>query len=232
MKKFVLVLLLLFSACSPKPQPLNFKDNSVPLNNTKTEIYIVNHGWHTGFVIPAKKIQKILPQLKNRFAASSHLEFGWGDRGFYQAEDITTGLVLLALLWPTESVMHTVSVAANVNNFFSTSEVLKLCINNKQYSSLIQFITNSFARNNNKGIIQLGKGIYGDSQFYQAEGQYTAFNTCNKWTANGLKSMGMDILPSSKLTAKSIVEFLKRHNNINKNNVEKSIACHSIENVI
>jgi len=36
-------------------------------------------------------------------------------------------------------------------------------------------------------------------------------NTCNKWTAKGLKSAGMDISPTFKLTADSIMDYLKEN---------------------
>jgi len=36
-------------------------------------------------------------------------------------------------------------------------------------------------------------------------------NTCNKWTAKGLKSAGMDISPTFKLTAESIMDYLEEY---------------------
>ena len=36
-------------------------------------------------------------------------------------------------------------------------------------------------------------------------------NTCNKWTAKGLKSAGMDISPTFKLTADSIMDYVKEY---------------------
>jgi hypothetical protein len=61
------------------------------------EIYVVSHGWHTGFVVPASTIESRLPQLRDRFANAPYIEFGWGDKGFYQAKEITSGLTLQAI---------------------------------------------------------------------------------------------------------------------------------------
>ncbi len=36
-------------------------------------------------------------------------------------------------------------------------------------------------------------------------------NTCNTWTAKGLKSAGMDISPTFKLTADSIMDYMKEY---------------------
>lgn len=218
--------LIMLAACSSKPHALSFKNNNVKLNETTIAIYVVNHGWHTGFVVPAKKIQKNRPNLKKRFAAAHYIEFGWGDSGFYQANEITLELILRALLWPTESVVHAVEVPNTVFDYFKSSDVAKLCLNEAQYSSLIKFISNSFYKNENNKSVPLGKGIYGNSQFYQAEGDYYLFNTCNKWTAKGLKSIGMDISPVFKLTADSIMTFIKQKNQ-NKINQDKTINANT-----
>ena len=55
----------------------------------ENEVYVVNHGWHTGFVLPASDIQHVIPELKNRFGNAPYIEFGWGDNEFYQAEGVT-----------------------------------------------------------------------------------------------------------------------------------------------
>ena len=58
-------------------------------------------------------------------------------------------------------------------------------------------------------MIALGAGIYGDSQFYRGAGEYYLTNTCNKWTAKALQSAGMDISPGFKLTADSVMGYIK-----------------------
>jgi len=203
---FLIVISCLLSACFSKSYAVK------PLNETDTargeKIYVVNHGWHTGFVVPARQIQDQLPKLKKRFGDTPYIEFGWGDRAFYQAEEVTTGLVLQALLWPTESVIHAVAVPEKANEYFLNSEVIKLCLNTAEYSSLISYISNSFLKDKNGEILQLQDGIYGDSQFYTAVGHFNLINTCNKWTAKGLQSAGMDISPTFKLTAGSVMNFV------------------------
>ena len=54
----------------------------------------------------------------------------------------------------------------------------------------------------------MNPGIYGNSQFYKAKGDFHIFNTCNKWTAKGLESAGMKISTTFKLTAGSIMNYL------------------------
>jgi len=172
-------------------------------------IYITNHGWHTGFVLPSEELFTELPQLKERFGYTPYLEIGWGDRGFYQARDITPGLAIKAVFWPTDSVIHMVSVPFSAEIYFPHSEVKRICVDDQGYANLLSFIAQSFERDENGKIKSQIKGIYGDSQFYNAAGHYYMMNTCNKWTAKGLVSAGMEFSPTLLLTAGAVMEVIK-----------------------
>ena len=214
--------LLTLSACTLEPyvvKPVE-SDNSPK----RSVIYIVSHDWHTGFVIPAEEIQLHIPELRERFGNTPYIEFGWGDKGFYQAKEITTGLVLKAVLWPTESVIHSVAVPESVDGYFKNSQVEKICLNNGGLTSLLHFISNSFYKNEKNKVFELENGIYGDSQFYKGIGEYHLMNTCNKWTAKGLNSAGLDISPTFKLSASSIMDFIVSYNEEQKNAVNNGIV--------
>lgn len=105
------------------------------------------------------------------------------------------------MFWSTGAVMHVVAFSAPPERYFPGSEVKPLTINNGQLATLMLFIGRSFSRSEAGNIIPLKKGIYGDSQFYAANGRYGILNTCNKWTAKGLQSAGIEIEPTLKLTA-------------------------------
>ena len=174
----------------------------------ENEVYVVNHGWHTGFVLPASDIQQVIPELKNRFGNAPYIEFGWGDNEFYQAEEITSSITLKAIFLPTDSVVHAVAVTRKADKYFKHSEVEKFCLEDPEFKSLVIFISSSFYRDESGNILKLNHGIYGDSQFYKAKGDFHIFNTCNKWTAKGLESAGMNISTTFKLTAGSIMNYL------------------------
>jgi len=212
-QKYVLIaLIFVVSACSSDPKII--KHDAMFNNDGANIIYIVSHGWHTGIVLPVNSIEKDLPALKNRFEKAEYIEFGWGDKGFYQAKKITFGLIIRAIFWPTTSVMHAVAVPAGVDvtHYFNRSEIASLNLNDEQLSSVAKFIANSFHRNEEQDIISQRKGIYGDSEFYQGVGDYYLMNTCNKWTAKGLKSIGMSVSPTFKLTAGSVMRYLRNQN--------------------
>jgi uncharacterized protein (TIGR02117 family) len=189
-----------------KPARQVDKSKSVEELNT---LYIVRHGWHTGIVIPSYQITSVLPSLRQRFGDMPFIEFGWGDKGFYQSKKVTAKLALKAMFIPTESVIHAVGVQDSPALYFSESEVVKLCLNAEENKSLIAFVAKSFLKHDNK-IIATKDGIYGDSQFYQAQGDYYLMNTCNKWTAKGLSSAGFDISTTFKLSANSVMRYLHK----------------------
>lgn len=208
LRLFLLIPIILLSACSSQPEMVPYPKKFS--GQGENEIYVVSHGWHTGFVLSAEKIQNQLPELKNRFGEIAYLELGWGDQGFYQAKEITADITLNAIFWPSPSVIHAVAVPNDIDTYFNQSRIEKLCLTEQEVSSLITFLAGSFAQNQSGNIIPLQKGIYGDSQFYQGSGEYHLMNTCNKWTAKGLKSIGMDIEPTFKLTADSIITYLSK----------------------
>ncbi len=207
---FLLFLLLMLPGCTLKPYAVRHTEGRSA--EKSVVIYVVSHGWHTGIMVPAREIQSNLHQLRERFGKTPYLEFGWGDNLFYPADEMTTGLTLRAILWPTGSVIHAVAVPEKAELFFPDSQVERLCITPNDYSSLISFITKSFYTNEKNDIVQLKDGIYGNSQFYQGEGAFCLLNTCNNWTAKALKSAGMDISPAFKSTADSIMDYIVEYN--------------------
>ncbi|WP_027857139.1 TIGR02117 family protein [Marinobacterium jannaschii] len=208
MKTFVVVSFAAFIAgCSAKPDVVAYSGTYSGAGPHR--LYVVSHGWHTGLVVPAPPIQAEIPALYQRFSDTPFIEFGWGDKGFYQAKEITTGLTLQAIFWPTASVVHAVAVPDDVEGYFAHSEVEQLCLTEAELASLTKFLAGSFARTEQGAVVSLKNGIYGNSQFFQGTGDYYLTNTCNKWTAKGLKSIGMDVDPAFKLTAGSVMSYLK-----------------------
>ena len=209
LKKQLIILfsIILISSCSPSPKVIESGTNYSGLGTNK--LYIVSHGRHTGLVIPSKHVFIGIPDLSKRFQRTSYIEFGWGDKDFYQAEEITTGLTLNALFLPTESVVHAVGVHNEVQTYFANSDIEDLLLTDNEMLSLVQFIASSLARDDGNSLIATKTGVYGDSQFYKGKGDYYLMNTCNIWTAQGLKSFGMDISPTFKFTSSSVMDYIK-----------------------
>ncbi len=210
----LLILILLagshIAACGGKPQVVVRPNPAARRHAPPQKVHVANHGWHTGIIIPTREMNQEMPVLKDRFGDVPYYEFGWGDGKFYQAEEISFGLGVRALCWPTHAVLHVVALPKGPKKYFSTSDVATLFITKEGYDRLRKFIRLSFARDSHGNIQASGRGIYGDSHFYLAEGRFFLTNTCNKWTAKALKSAGRDIPVTFRFTAGSIMKYLRQ----------------------
>jgi hypothetical protein len=74
-------------------------------------------------------------------------------------------------------------------------------------SSLLTFLVNSFAMDADGQPQAVSTLTDRNSQFYAGAGQYHLANT---WTAHALKSLGLDVSTSFKLTAGSVMGYLER----------------------
>lgn len=221
---YLLLAACLISACTTLPKAIEPVRTArpCPANN---EIFITNHGWHTGVVLKAEDMNNIIPALKVRFQNVKYYEIGWGDAGFYQSNEITTGLTFRAMFWSSGSVLHIYGFNAEPSLNFPGSDIRQVKLSSDSYQTLLKFIHSSFMKNESGEVISLKHGVYGDSQFYTGFGNYHIFNTCNKWTAKALYSAGLDIDTSLKLTAESIMNFLE-------NNLDAEIGSSKLSNCI
>jgi len=121
------------------------------------------------------------------------------------------------MFWSSGSVLHVVAIPQSANppfDYFPASDIVELCVSNSELSALLEFVSRSFRRDAENHLVKMRQGIYGDSQFYEGEGRYFAMNTCNKWVAKGLSSMGYGIDPTFKLTSASVLDWLKASGNV------------------
>ena len=176
--------------------PLNLKD--------EVTIFVVSHGWHTGIVIKGDQLGSELSFIEEDFGKSEYYELAWGDKGFYEAKEITSLITMKAILWPTESVLHVVSLPVSPLKYFAQSEVITMNVSKNGFSKLQQAVSDSFRRDNGL-VIQTEQGIYGKSWFYKGKGSYYFANTCNTWTAKMLNTAGAPIDALFTFTARSVM---------------------------
>ena len=206
---YIIGVALLFSGCSGTPYVVEPEPEAQLVRSHV--ISIVNHGWHLGLILPGSELNKAVPELKDRFGEPAYYEVGWGDKGYYQASEVTTGLTVQAMFFSKGAVIHVVAMPESPEKYFEGEPILKTCISDNELAALRKFIASSFARDSSGIILPLKKGIYGDSQFYDGVGRYSLRHTCNNWTAKALRSSGHQLHHPSKLTARSVMQYLKKH---------------------
>lgn len=202
----IFLAIFCLATCSTLPAAIPFTAKTS--GNRSVRTYVVCHGWHTGLIIPAAILNRRIPALRDRFGTPAYYEIGWGDAGFYRAKAVTTGLCVRAMCCSPGTVIHLSVVEDSPSLAFPNSEISSLLLTPEQCDNMGRFIVSSFARDAGGNVVAQGDGIYGESQFYLGTGRYSAINTCNKWTAKGLLSAGVEISPWSKLTSRSVMRAL------------------------
>jgi uncharacterized protein (TIGR02117 family) len=186
-------------------------------HNDEQTVHVTSHGWHTGIVIDGDKLGSEIAFLEEYFGKNSYYELGWGDSGFYTANEITSGLTLRAMLWPTSSVMHVVALPVPPKRYFKNSDVISVKISKQSYKLLLQEMAQSFATDAQGNVNFVKKGLYGDSRFFKGNGRYYLTKTCNTWTATILDSAGVPVTSFLTLTADSVLRQIR--------NAKKSYVC-------
>jgi len=175
----------------------------------KVKVYVIGNGWHVGLLLPAEGINALVPSLRARFPKAGSYEIGWGDMGFYQARDVTASMALEALFASKGSLLHVVGVPGPLLALSGEPNVAMTCVSTDAYQRMAQRIAQTFALGKDGKPVSMGPGIYGDSHFYKANGEYSLINTCNRWTAEVLQVGGVPISPRVSLTAGSVLNAVR-----------------------
>lgn len=159
-------------------------------------VYLLSNGVHTDIVVPVEnslfnwKTLVDPANTRGKQADLPWLAMGWGHRGFYLETptwaDLTVGTACNAAFGLGESVLH----ATFYKDLKESDLCYKLHLSNKQYQQLVDFVQQSFYRNNQGSTVPIAThALYGDNDvFYEAIGKYSLFHTCNTWTNNALKA--------------------------------------------
>jgi uncharacterized protein (TIGR02117 family) len=162
------------------------------------EIWLISNAIHTDIVLP---IQTEAADWRARLpgetfsvdaASATHVAIGWGNKGFYintpTWNDLRFSTVLNALFWPSESCMHvTLCTAEGIPN-----GARSIKISAAEYQRLIEFINSGFRHRADGSVILIPHAGYGPADaFFEGEGRYHCFNTCNCWTGRAMQAAGI-----------------------------------------
>lgn len=173
-------------------------------------VYVVNHGLHTGIVVKREDLLAVVPGLSSDWTVGNYIEVGWGDAKYYQARKTSIILAIRAMFWPTDSVLHVVSIPETPHRFFwGDVTIVALTLPRVGYQRLLGFIAESFDYAEGRRMVSLGPGLYGNSRFYRARGSFHAFNTCNTWVARSLEVSGYPIRSRGIVSATGLLSRLR-----------------------
>lgn len=161
-------------------------------------IYILTNGVHTDIAVPiknnlrdwSKEIKYSNTALKD--TVMNYLAMGWGDKGFYletpEWADLKFRVAFNAAFGLGSTAIH----ATFYNELTENESCKKIMISKNQYARLIDYIDGSFQKDADGHVINIKTNAnYGNfDAFYEANGSYSMFHTCNTWANSGLKKTG------------------------------------------
>lgn len=181
---------------------------AVPESDCAT-IYVIDHGWHTAIVMPARDFEPKGFFRETTFNDRRWLELGWGDATYYETPGAGVWLGLRALFTPTDTVMQVIGFDEPAAKTFPGLEIVKLRVSPSGYRTIIEYIKGSFARDTDGRPVLSMHGRDGRSSFYKAPGVYHVFRTCNTWLAEVLIKGGLPLDPHDAVRAGDIMAQLR-----------------------
>jgi len=164
-------------------------------NNQEIPIYILTNGVHTDVVLPLKNehydwTNQLKPEhTKAKDSTYQYAALGWGDKGFYLETptwaDLKTSTALKAALGFSTTAMH----VTFYKDLKENKSCKKIQISLENYQNLIAFINESFQTKSRDFLKIETEAVYGKHDvFYEANGSYSLFYTCNSWANQALKA--------------------------------------------
>jgi len=173
-------------------------------------VFVVRHGWHTRLAVRLADIDPALWPESRALGEVTHIEVGWGDYEFYQAEQTSIGQALRAAFTPTRAALHVGGLAAPISQVFAGQEIVRVEVSARGLDRLARHVHDSYAHDATGRPVRTRHGRYPNSAFYEATGTYHLLNNSNHWTARGLREAGLPITPACALTASSVLSQARR----------------------
>lgn len=163
------------------------------------EVFIVSNGVHADICLPLIKNDSLwtkyfdLESFKTLHSQPKYISFGWGDKGFYLDTptwaDLTAKTAINAAFLPSGTAIH----VSYLKDKPKLSENIKSFIVSKSTFKKIQNYIVSYVKlkENKSQLIDCCRYPNVHDNFYEANGSYHLFRTCNVWTNQVLKEAGV-----------------------------------------
>ncbi len=174
----LLILVLLLTGCANR----NLQPYLAHHASYQHQVYVIDHGIHTGLVIDTKQLLSALGLQDSVYSKYRFVEIGRGDAGFYQDEEEKLSTSLSALFLSTPAVLHLRGYNNPPYQRYPQSRTLEVRLSRVALKKLVDAVADSFAMEEGRAI-EVAKGRDERSFFFRAVGNYHLFYTCNNWTA-------------------------------------------------
>jgi uncharacterized protein (TIGR02117 family) len=185
------------------------------------EIYVISNGYHSGVALPRAALAELasgrgypaLIAVSQRFASYAWIEFGWGDRDFYQSVPTlghaTLPLALRALFARGPTVLHVVGIGGDPVQAFTSADLVKVPLSRNGFDQMLAKLDATFVPPQAGALPDLGRGLYGPSLFYPATGTFSAFRVCNHWIGDLLGAAGLPTNPVLATLPAGLIAYLR-----------------------
>jgi uncharacterized protein (TIGR02117 family) len=178
----------------------------IPVNNNfrnvpnGIEIVIVSNAVHSDIVLPihASGFNWLdrLPTdcFEGDPSVATHVAIGWGDTGFFIEtptwNELKISTAANALLWPSQTCMHVVLA----DKIWIGNDGVTIRVSEAQYLDMVTEICATFKTDSAGKFVQIPGARYDWSDaFFQANGTYHLFNTCNSWIGRIMRKGGVRV---------------------------------------
>lgn len=192
----------LFAALLLGLLPVNVDFTSTPESAGGVPVYLRTNGVHADLVLPAVDPHDWTREFPRAalidsartgggVAAYNWIAFGWGDRAFYLTTptwaDLRVRTAWQALSGQGRGAMH-VEYLRRPQDY----EVEPMWISPEEYAALVAYVRAWFARDAGGRVQRIDHPGFGAADaFFEGEGGYSPWLTCNDWVRRGLAQAGV-----------------------------------------
>jgi uncharacterized protein (TIGR02117 family) len=164
----------------------------------KVQIYLMQSGVHTDFLVPVKNNEidwtELFPRKNTKLNDTNtrYLAIGWGDKNFYmntpEWSDLTFKTAIFCMTGLGSAAIH----STYYYDVPKDKPTVQLTLSKKQYRKLIQYVKNTLVLTKTQQSVYIKpnnkKVVSNNDAYYEAHMRYSLFHTCNTWINNGLKA--------------------------------------------
>ena len=165
-------------------------------------VWLTTNGVHAGLAMPARHAlmdwTALFPPVhnahRNEADVDDYVTVGWGDRAFFldvpQWRDLRVSTALNAIGGRDNAAMHVEYGPAPTHD----ATAIPLTVTPEAYARLVAYVRHSVTIDGGGSAVWIPGHHYDvNDAFYEANGRYSLFVTCNQWTRDALAASGVRV---------------------------------------